>query len=64
VLRFNSAGILLAHNHPSGILRPSDSDCRLTRQLATVADALDSALLDHLIFAGGDCLSFRSLGLL
>ena len=59
-----SAGILLAHNHPSGDSRPSDSDCRATRRLATAAEALDCTVLDHLIFAGAECASFRRMGLL
>jgi DNA repair protein RadC len=59
-----SAGIVLAHNHPSGDPTPSDSDCRSTRRLACAAEALDCAILDHLVFAGGDCTSFRRLGLL
>src|SRR5262245_56963160 len=44
-----SAGILLAHNHPSGDPRPSESDCRATRRLASAAEALDCTVLDHLI---------------
>ena len=59
-----SAGIVLAHNHPSGDSRPSDSDCRVTRRLATAAEALDCAVLDHLVFAGTECTSFRRIGLL
>jgi DNA repair protein RadC len=59
-----SAGIVLAHNHPSGDASPSVSDCRATRRLASAAEALDCAVLDHLIFAGNDCTSFRRLGLL
>ena len=59
-----SAGIVLAHNHPSGDPTPSDSDCRSTRRLASAAEALDCTILDHLVFAGKDCASFRRLGLL
>jgi DNA repair protein RadC len=59
-----SAGIVLAHNHPSGDARPSDSDYRATRRLALAAEALDCTILDHLVFAGEKCTSFRSLGLL
>lgn len=59
-----SAGIVIAHNHPSGDARPSDSDCRSTRRLAIAAEALDCAILDHLIFAGADCTSLRRLGYL
>lgn len=59
-----SAGLVLAHNHPSGDSRPSDSDCRATRRLANSAEALDCAVLDHLIFGGGECSSLRTLGYL
>jgi DNA repair protein RadC len=62
--RHGSAGLVLAHNHPSGDARPSDSDCRATRRLASAAEALDCAVLDHLVFAGSECTSFRRLGYL
>lgn len=62
--RHGSAGILLAHNHPSGDARPSVSDCRATRRLAVAAEALDCAIVDHLVFAGEECSSFRRMGLL
>ena len=59
-----SASILLAHNHPSGDARPSASDLRATRRLATAAEAMGCTLLDHLVFANDDCTSLRSLGYL
>ncbi len=59
-----SSGIVLAHNHPSGDPRPSESDCRSTRRLAGAAEALDCVVLDHLVFAGSECTSFRKMGLL
>jgi len=59
-----SAGIVLAHNHPSGDPTPSDSDCRATRRLATAAEAIDCTILDHLVFGGQQCTSFRRMGLL
>jgi DNA repair protein RadC len=62
--RHGSAGIVLAHNHPSGDSWPSESDCRCTRRLASAAEALDCAVLDHLVFAGTECTSFRKMGLL
>ena len=62
--RHASAAILLAHNHPSGDPRPSESDLRATRRLATAAEALDCRLLDHLVFAGEKCTSLRRLGYL
>ena len=63
-IRHRTTGIVLAHNHPSGDPRPSDSDCRATRRLATAAEALDCTILDHLIFAEGACTSLRQLGFL
>jgi DNA repair protein RadC len=59
-----SAGIVLAHNHPSGDARPSAADCRATRRLASAAEALDCAIIDHLVFAGAKCTSLRRMGLL
>lgn len=59
-----SAGIVLAHNHPSGDPTPSESDRRATRRLASAAEALDCTIVDHLIFAGTTCTSFRRVGLL
>jgi DNA repair protein RadC len=59
-----SAGIILAHNHPSGDATPSVSDCSSTRRLTCVADALGCRVVDHLVFAGSNVSSFRQLGLL
>ena len=59
-----SAGLILAHNHPSGDSTPSAEDCRATRHLAFVAGALGCRVLDHLVFAGTECTSLRDLGLL
>lgn len=63
-IRLDSAGIVLAHNHPSGDPRPSRSDKVATRCLAIAAEAIDLTLLDHLVFAGTDCSSMRRMGLL
>jgi DNA repair protein RadC len=62
--RHGSAALILAHNHPSGDPRPSQSDLRATRRLAAAAEALDCRLLDHLVFAGAECTSLRRLGFL
>jgi DNA repair protein RadC len=59
-----SVALVLAHNHPSGDPRPSIADCRTTRRLVSAAEAIDCAVLDHLIFAGAQCTSFRRVGLL
>ena len=63
--RLGSAGVVLAHNHPSGDATPSASDCRATRKLAVAGEAMDLAVVDHLVFAAdGECRSFRRMGLL
>ena len=59
-----SAGLLLAHNHPSGDPTPSEADRRATRRLACALEALNCAVIDHLVFAGTRCVSFREQGLL
>ena len=59
-----SAGLVLAHNHPSGDPSPSAGDRAVTRRLALVGEAVDVAVLDHLVLAGGKCRSMRELGLL
>lgn len=61
----NSAGIILAHNHPSGDLSPSRDDITTTERLKEAGDLLGIDLLDHLIIGQGDrYLSFREQGLM
>ena len=48
-LRHNAAGIILAHNHPSGNTNPSASDKHLTRQIMQAMQLVDVRVLDHLI---------------
>jgi DNA repair protein RadC len=62
--RHGSKGLILAHNHPSGDASPSAADRRVTRRLALVGEAMDVAILDHLVMAGSDCRSMRQMGLL
>lgn len=63
--RLGSAGVLLAHNHPSGNPTPSAADCRATRTLALAAEAIDLAVVDHIVFASrNQCQSMRRMGLL
>ena len=62
--RLGSAGLILAHNHPSGDPRPSRADCSATRRLVRAGEAIDLTILDHLIFADEQCSSMRRLGLI
>ena len=59
-----SAGVILAHNHPSGDPTPSALDRQITRRLALAGEAIDLAVLDHLVIAGQQCSSMRAMGLL
>ena len=63
-LRLGAEAIIVGHNHPSGDAAPSGEDVAATRQLADAAAAVGVRLVDHLVFAGGECRSFRALGLL
>lgn len=63
-LELNCAGIILAHNHPSGIAEPSAADRMLTDALRAALRPLDIPVLDHLIVAGNRCYSFAECGLL
>lgn len=63
-LNSECAGMIVAHNHPSGDQRPSRADLDLTTRLCLVAEALDIVLLDHLIFNGQPAVSFRQAGLI
>jgi DNA repair protein RadC len=58
-LALGAAGMLLAHNHPSGRCRPSDEDIDGTRRLAQIADALELTLIDHLIVTRTRVFSMR-----
>ncbi|MBL0143283.1 MAG: DNA repair protein RadC [Betaproteobacteria bacterium] len=63
-LAHNAAGVILAHNHPSGVAEPSIQDQALTRSLAESLALVDVKVLDHFIVAPGACLSFAERGLL
>jgi len=56
-LELNAAAVILAHNHPSGNLEPSDSDKRITQKLTKVLDIVEVEVLDHLIVSAADTLS-------
>ena len=59
-----ASGIVVAHNHPSGNLTPSQSDIDLTKKLKEAGKFLEVQLLDHLIIAGQKYISFADDGLL
>lgn len=59
-----ASAIILVHNHPSGNVKPSDADIRLTKIICDAAKVLDILVHDHLIVGGNEYFSFREGGLL
>jgi len=57
-----ASGVVVAHNHPSGNLQPSQSDIDLTKKLKEAGKFLEVQLLDHLIIAGNKYYSFTDEG--
>jgi DNA repair protein RadC len=55
--------IIVLHNHPSGNLKPSEADIRLTKRLIEAGKNIGIALEDHLIIAANDFVSFRAKGI-
>ncbi len=57
-----ATAIIVAHNHPSGCLKPSKEDMQVTRQLKSAGEILGICLLDHIIFTGKGYYSFSEDG--
>jgi len=62
-IRRNSAGLILAHNHPSGDVSPSAEDVAMTHILVEAGEMLGIEVLDHLIIGQGNFVSLREQGL-
>ncbi|WP_439256943.1 RadC family protein [Lonepinella sp. BR2271] len=54
----NAVGLILAHNHPSGLAKPSASDIQVTKQIQQAAQFLDIQVVDHFIIGKGCYFSF------
>lgn len=63
-LELGSVNLILAHNHPSGNLKPSESDISLTQKIIQAAKTVDINVLDHLIITENDYFSFADEGIL
>ena len=61
-LEVGAAGVVVAHNHPSGTPRPSADDLQFTANLLQLCPALDLTLHDHLIIGEGKHYSFKGAG--
>jgi DNA repair protein RadC len=60
----NASGVVLAHNHPSGVAEPSRADEVTTRRLKEALALVEVRLFDHLVIGDGVCESFADRGLL
>lgn len=63
VLHHNAAAVVLAHNHPSGVAEPSQSDQQITDKLKAALQLIDVRILDHFII-GDEVTSFAERGLI
>lgn len=63
-LEHNAASVILAHNHPSGAVEPSEPDKKLTIRLEQSLYLIDVEVLDHIIVGGVQAFSFAEAGLL
>lgn len=61
---YNACYIILAHNHPSGNLSPSEDDIKLTRKIQQSGDLLDIKILDHIIAGDNNYFSFADEGMM
>jgi len=61
-IQAKASGIIMAHNHPSGNLKPSDSDIQLTKKMKEGGRLLEISILDHLIISNNSYYSFADEG--
>lgn len=60
----NASGIIVSHNHPSGNLKPSSADIKMTTKIKEAAKTLDISLLDHVILTSDSHYSFADDGMI
>ena len=63
-LDHHASSIILGHNHPSGVVTPSDADNRITKKLCEAGALLDIAVIDHLILGEDNYYSYADEGTL
>lgn len=64
VIQYKAKGVIFAHNHPSGNLRPSKQDIQITEHMQEVLDMIDVKLLEHIIITKDGYFSFLQEGLI
>lgn len=63
-LLHNASALIIAHNHPSGVLEPSPADDFITRRLKDLLALMDVRVIDHIIVGDSRCYSFAEHGLI
>lgn len=63
-LELNAAAIILAHNHPSGVMEPSGADIKITENISKALKVFDVSVLDHFVVTNSEVCSFAERGLL
>ena len=63
-LYHHAVGVIIAHNHPAGTLKPSGDDCAVTKVIKDALKTVEINLLDHVIIGGNDYFSFKNEGLI
>ncbi|MCB9057357.1 MAG: DNA repair protein RadC [Calditrichae bacterium] len=63
-IKYNARGIIVLHNHPSGLLEPSPEDLKITKRLSESGEILDIPVYDHLIITENGYYSFKEHGLM
>ena len=58
----NAAAVIFAHNHPSGIAKPSQADIDMTKRLKSALELVDIRVLDHIVIGDGETVSLAEIG--
>ncbi len=57
-LQYNAAKIIVSHNHPSGVAKPSAADKQITQDLKKILDVINVKMLDHIVVTMTETYSF------
>jgi DNA repair protein RadC len=63
-VEFGATNLIFAHNHPSGQLKPSEQDIKITKKLVEIGELMEIHVLDHLIFTDNNYFSFLDEGMI
>lgn len=64
VINYRAKGVVFAHNHPSGCVKPSVADVEVTQHMTKTLNMIDVKVLDHIVISSNDYFSFLEEGLI